>query len=441
MRSSVSAGRALVAVTGLVGLVNSQSIFGSVDAELAVCTTNGLEGFAYVGCYSGLDNNVLFQFEPRAYYPGSDDQAFLGWNPGSDYDNTMTPLSCARACRGNGFKYSAVQDNRCHCGMQFPTVSAGGPVAALFSGCDTACNGDSSQTCGGRTAAQVYVDLSFADDSVIQPVPNAALASSYRYLGCYKTYQFAFQDSRVSGDGYDTVDQCFQVCAGFGYPLVAAEPRQNADTTYTGRVNCKCGTAFRDGDYRQVPESLQTPGQCSLDCTTALGTCNVSVSITANGANNRCCGTNGNYPVYINPELQGCYTPPIPGFKATGFEKVYGCYNIPRELTGQGKTSQLEVPPAGSRPLNPATGDKPALIRPPTVNTTVGNQFYLYGCYNGPAQGLAGIVNGVLTVLQTVIGDNVNTLEKCANACSAYTYFGMSNGKYEDISFPWLDFI
>lgn len=221
MHSSSLSGQALVALTGLLGFANAQGIYGSLAAELEQCRARfpgfdfGSEGFSYRGCFTGINTSPLFAFTVDGYQPTDYEAAFPNYNPGSFWDNTVTPLSCARACRGFGYKYTALINNQCRCGMQFPTVGIG-----LAATCTVECGGDSRQRCGGATAAQVYVDLSFASDEVIQLVPrNVRLAESYEYIGCYRTLGFV-SDLEPLDDTVENIDDCFEACAGLGYPLV-----------------------------------------------------------------------------------------------------------------------------------------------------------------------------------------------------------------------------
>lgn len=66
----------------------------------------------------------------------------------------MTPLNCARVCRGYGYKFAALRDNTCTCGIQLPTGYE--PSGSAL--CNRLCNGDNTQTCGGLLDAQILVD-------------------------------------------------------------------------------------------------------------------------------------------------------------------------------------------------------------------------------------------------------------------------------------------
>ena len=131
------------------------------------------------------------------------------------------PLNCARACRGFGYKFAALRNNACSCGIQLPA----GYVASNGVSCAVPCGGDAGQTCGGLVDAQVFVDPSFAANEAV-PVTNSnpAVAKYYKYLGCYNAPNgFPTQDTRASALVVN-IDACFNLCAGLGYPLVHGSP-------------------------------------------------------------------------------------------------------------------------------------------------------------------------------------------------------------------------
>jgi hypothetical protein len=248
MRFSLPATRALVAVTGLLGLVDAQGTFSTAQAEVEQC---GNEGFVYLGCYDAPIATALatlFTFIPTEYgysTPFNTENSFPGFSIATTniFDNSHTPLNCARVCRGYGFKYTVVGAATCYCGTQIPL--AGPPGVETPGGCTLPCPGDSSQTCGGTVTAasalvKFYYDPSFADyttlpGSTIAPpaAPNPEIARAYRYLGCYRVSSdplgtaaagtvFVPIDSRYTTPTIPNGEACFSICAGLGYPLAAA---------------------------------------------------------------------------------------------------------------------------------------------------------------------------------------------------------------------------
>jgi hypothetical protein len=212
-----------------VSLVNAQAYYGTVAAELAQCGSP--ENFGYLGCFNNFlaagQGSTLFSFSPQAYDPNNPSRSFPGWDPGSDYNSTVTPLSCARVCRAFGYRYAAVRDNNCNCGMQLPVAYlATGLSLQPSADCNVQCAGDSSQTCGGGSAAQIYVDPTFIDASSFSLTAAVLdiLVSAYRYLGCFDAANgFPTQDPRAKFV-VASMTLCLRTCAGFGYPLVYGSP-------------------------------------------------------------------------------------------------------------------------------------------------------------------------------------------------------------------------
>ena len=237
MRSSFPVAHGLVAVAGLLGAANAQAYFGPPVGQVGFPTCSAFS-LRYLGCFATTvgDLNFYAPFQPAAYVspPSANPNSFPGYDPGSLFDNTVTPADCGEACRGYGFKYSILFNGQCRCSTQLP---AAGPGNAAPGACNVACGGDATQTCGGTGAADLYIDPSFADQipslpavaPALPPGLNAPLAVSYSYLGCYRTDGFASGDAagrlatNVPFAGlFPTVGDCYARCAGLGYPLVYA---------------------------------------------------------------------------------------------------------------------------------------------------------------------------------------------------------------------------
>ncbi|KAK3954332.1 hypothetical protein QBC32DRAFT_384720 [Pseudoneurospora amorphoporcata] len=389
-----SPGRLAVAAAGLLGLVNGQAYFGSFQTTLDKC---GADKFVYEGCYANFESTAgaFFHFSPQGFTPLDPSRSFPGWDPGSLWDSTQTPLDCARTCRAFGCKYSAMRDNNCNCGLQLPAAAV---PNADDSACNRQCSGDSTQFCGGGSDAQVYSDPSFSTAAEVPIVArNRDLA------------------------------ECFETCAGLGYPLVFSA-REKVDDSTT-KIRCQCGTNFNFGNYRVVPSTLANEGDCNADCAVEStgGDCDPKTQ--------KCCGRNEHYPVYVNSELQGCYVPKTPGFKASAQQTTFNCYDPPSRLLGPPKQLNTGLPLSSEDQTNVITATangRTALKRPLTIGTGP-NTWYLHGCYgNPPAQVLSLPSQGGNPEVGQIITDlATGTLNECASRCrsnSTFNYFGMANG-------------
>ncbi|KXX74355.1 WSC domain-containing protein 1 [Madurella mycetomatis] len=406
------ASQVLLGAAGLLSCVDAQAFFGSVQAELDACEG---DTFVYLGCFSDFEANAgeFFNFKPQAFITSLSDPSmtFPGWDPGSPFNNTVTPLSCARVCRGFGYKYTSLRDNSCECATQMPLGYAADATAV----CDRECYGDSAQTCGGSTDAQVYLDPSFADNAEITPDSDPAVAEFYRYVGCYYAPTGLPTTDDRAYQLVEDIDTCFALCAGMAYPLVYGVPERSAVTAEQ-----------HSGIHRTVSIQIFSPPQEIVTSDAKMGPCNSSVPGDCDIVTERCCGQNDVFPVYINTELQGCYNPLLPGFKESVDDPTYDCNDVSDLLTGP--PTELSFPNIDSAdPIDSG----PALIRRMMVSAN-GMTYYLNGCYGlgplgtTPEEGVFDIVESTPYLSLTPA-----TLVECATRCSSLgsNAFGMVNGQ------------
>jgi hypothetical protein len=217
-----SRGHSLViwALGSLAAFSNAQAFFGG-DQD-AVCPAE--YSFVDLGCFSGNLNTLVpgytfAAFTPSTYVPGNPATTFPGFDPGSNYNNTVTPQNCVTACRGFGYRTAALFNGGCSCGYEVPSNV---PTTLTPGTCDFECSGDSTQTCGGGSSTQVYTDPSFADPAALAAA-GTALGSYSQYLGCfYVSNSFPTEDGTRSSTVQPDIATCLQTCAGLGYPLAMA---------------------------------------------------------------------------------------------------------------------------------------------------------------------------------------------------------------------------
>ena len=244
----------------LLSSISSVIAQGSYGGAQTSCSSSQI--FVYQGCYTtsaaGRHANFNWQLssDPNSekYYPG-----FTG-------AGVLTVDLCQTACRGHGFKWAALfYGTECYCSETFPnpnppaTTNEGigtydftvPPVKGPDSNCNSQCQGNPSQTCGGGDAAQVYFDTSFTNSTTVQGYQN------YRYLACYNninpgaTYVSIRTTSSIS---------CANYCGQLGYSIMA---RSGTDAN-TGATTCGCGSEIQRG--LQIDESL-----CNVNCDGSAG--------------------------------------------------------------------------------------------------------------------------------------------------------------------------
>lgn len=397
-----SSGRSLAifGLAALCGLANAQAAYGGIQSD--VCPA--LDNFAYLGCFAG-DLTTTIKFAPQNYVPGSPlSSDYPGFDPGSNINNTVTPTTCAAACRGFGFRVTALFNGGCRCGNQIPALTGGAGT------CTFACHGDSSQICGGLASTAIFTDPTFADPAVLSTKTAAQIAANYKYMGCfYQSDIFPTNDANAHST-VATPQFCLAKCAALGYPLAKAA------FAGAGSVTCDCGTTFAFNAYR-VDESV-TP-TCSSSCTSNANSCDLTTGI--------CCGQANTYPVYVNPELTGCYTPQIPGYgepNALHTPTGFICATVPSSLYGGPKTYATTSYPARPTLASVALPTHPVSV----TGNLLGKTFYQYACIQ-KSQPNAILQVGFVDVSASLQGGLGFSLENCADGCALFNYFGMSGGK------------
>jgi hypothetical protein len=121
-----------------------------------------------------------------------------------------------------------------------------------------------------------------------------------------------------------------------------------------------------------------------------------------------CCGNSIYYAVYRNPNLLGCYEPPIPGTSLIGtatypvacFSTVYSQTITPTRIYNNPDPSGVYTPTATA---------------PRQYDWTI-NTFEYLGCY----------APGTMNVVGTPSVVNTNNPKGCASQCSAFPFFSIA---------------
>lgn len=217
---------------------------GSAGGDQSSCSA--AQAWVYKGCYNDTSNGRTAGFSWQLRTSTSDPKYY----PGFISSSNMTIEICLQACRGHGFGWAAAwAGSECYCGSEFPMAKNNGstiygpsppPGAApgtptSNAACNTPCSGNSSETCGSGSTAQLYFDPSFSNNTPTTSDPN-----QYKYLGCFSYV--------APGPMYMTIQTtstvaCATYCGLLGYSFSA---RGGPDTD-TGGSTCGCGSEIQSG--------------------------------------------------------------------------------------------------------------------------------------------------------------------------------------------------
>ena len=149
--------------------------------------------FGYIGCF-------------RLSTGGTTDAFISG---------SMTIETCLSHCRSGGNNYAGVKaGTQCYCSTSFGLISGS-------TECQSPCPGNTSESCGGLEAIQMY---QLGGTSVGQP-PAPVGTPSWKYLNCY--WDQDPNNRLLNGASYQsdamTQDSCNSVCASAGYAFAGTE--------------------------------------------------------------------------------------------------------------------------------------------------------------------------------------------------------------------------
>ncbi|KAK7924877.1 WSC domain-containing protein [Apiospora marii] len=168
-------------------------------------------GWSYTGCYNEIPNGRTLSSDNK-------------------YDQgKMTVEECLAYCDSNGYRYAGAEYYyQCFCG---DTIATGSKMVA-DSSCNTPCDGNKTETCGGAGFLSLYTNPKNNG-----PQPNTGVPG-WNSIGCYSegtngrtlTYQ-------ANTGNANSALTCTAACAAAGYTL--------AGTEYSGQ--CFCGNSFQNG--------------------------------------------------------------------------------------------------------------------------------------------------------------------------------------------------
>lgn len=160
------------------------------------------------------------------------------------YDTTFSSMStdyCRRTCRLKGFPAATLMNgNRCLCGT---SADVGASLPSTL--CNSACSGNSTQTCGGPSQVAVYDTNGPGAMPPTMPVAG--------YSGCFindNPSAFTYQTTSSA----NSLSWCSRLCSSMSY-----------STFGVSGIYCGCGNT--------VPTLLQTDAMCATKCPASTDMC------------------------------------------------------------------------------------------------------------------------------------------------------------------------
>lgn len=247
----------VLTVLGFAATVAAQ---GSAGGSQASCSS--AQSWVSRGCYDNNNNGRHAGFTWQLSTNTADPKYYPGVIAGA-----MTVDICLQGCRGHGFRWAALfYGTECYCSVNFPlatnpsstTSGPGTPLGSApntptsSSACNSPCNGNNAEICGGGAASSLYYDPSFKDIT-----PATQSPSSYAYVGCFNyvppgPLYITLQTTSTSA--------CQTYCGLVGYPFSS---RSSSDLN-TGDANCGCSSEIQAG--LQLAES-----SCNTFCNGTSG--------------------------------------------------------------------------------------------------------------------------------------------------------------------------
>ncbi|PRP77966.1 digestive cysteine proteinase 2-like [Planoprotostelium fungivorum] len=160
----------------------------------------------------------------------------------------MTVESCVQYCVNSGYPYAGLTNgDTCICDFNYGDNQGGS--------CDTACAGNTGQSCGGKPQVFVY------------DVTSCSSQSQCQYQGCIKKSDLSWRSGISIGD----VKGCVNKCSKDGYPYMGisngwcycAVSYNNKTLLSDGTCNSPCGDGQSCGNSDQTYVSVYPTIGCS----------------------------------------------------------------------------------------------------------------------------------------------------------------------------------
>ncbi|KAI9716656.1 MAG: hypothetical protein M1812_005194 [Candelaria pacifica] len=410
---------------------------------------------------------------PRYIYLGCFKDGVAGrlLNGAAPYNGPLNEnAKCQNLCLAQGFTFAGTEyQSECYCGNKPPSAQFYYPESE--SKCNFACSGDKTQACGGDPGfINIYYDSTKFNGSLDsvptggpQTVPSVG---NYTSMGCYSeaTAGRALGDLAPPAPANGvTIESCAAGCAGYSYfgtefggecycgnnlgagaaPVAGDPDTSGCNMLCQGNTLEYCGGPNRLNLYHTNSTTPTTPVTppggpvvatvpgwnivgCYSEGTNGRALTGKAPAAPATGLTAESCAAGCAGFTYFGVEYGGeCYcgntlsagSAPVAGVPAVSGCNVV-CNGNKTEYCGGGNRLNL-YQTNGAVPATTSGGVSPPTPTGPIVVPAAAG-FLSIGCYTEATNGRA------LSVQQP--GGNTNTIEKCAAACLAYTYFGTEYG-------------
>ncbi|KAK4184466.1 WSC domain-containing protein [Podospora australis] len=357
----------------------------------------------------------------------------------------MTVEKCAAFC--SKFQLFGVEYGiECYCG----NTRAGSSTGAPLSDCSFPCPGNSAQKCGAGDRLNLYQNT---NPSVRAPASLPGITS----LGCFQDTGARVLPNKIIGADDMTAAKCAENCAGYPYfgtqwsrecycgteaPTLAA-PASECNMPCSGNDNELCGAGMRLNVYSfGAAEATSTSTSSTVASSTSTSSAPAATSTSSTT------GIDGY-------EYQGCYTDNVPhhvlagkvvfdgamtlakcaasckasGYGVFGVEYGSECYCGAKldDASTKVAESDCSMPCSGDASEKCGNGNRLSVYADPSVIVTPPSSPATAGAFSYQSCWIDNLGDRSLKAVDYRTDDM--TVEKCADRCQGYFYFGVQYGR------------
>ena len=335
---------------------------------------------------------------------------------------SMTVEACAAFCSSYHF-FGLEYGRECYCGNSYPEAA----VSVADSECSFSCSGDSTQTCGAGNRIEIYRNNNWTS--------RTPAALEVPYLGCYKDEGSRVLPNNLLAADDMTAEKCAQHCSSYAFfgveygrecwcsnrapELSLAAPEADCSFPCAGNNTQICGASGRINVWGALVAPVESPNE--VDSFNWLG------CFTDNIGSRSLVG-----PVFHGEDmtLEKCAANCADyGYFGVEYGTQCFCGNRLRETAEEVDQAECAMPCGGDNANVCGDADRLTVYVSkdchvgPDSPTTVGS-FQYQSCRTDSVSSRALLVSNQERVLRA---DDM-TVEKCAEFCDGYSYFGVEYG-------------